>query len=410
MILAQLLLLSQLAVATVASPVISPSEQQALIDQSMSDIMQTQLGRTICHQILNADAKAIEFHLGVSKNAAVQIAQSCGRSEISEWVVPASASVIRKSTPRKYEILYAIDGFPIESWTDSATNIEPANKTVILLRPPTPEETDSHQYKSYFKSRLTELLAHELAVYFDSKSNPAHPDAQYLDDLKNLKIESAAKLSPLIAISNPLTAHTLTYIRALQVERLIIAELIRLRKIDPPADFYDPFIQYLVSEKCGETCLADRVLDMRQVYYPMALPMLAFASYYRAMMQSALPRLQANLTTQQWNRINSAMGVVAADFLTNSSSGERLQDLKKFFFDDASSHPKIDLVTKVMRDDLLPLENPAMFKVNVSSPRTGEQTLLEFMKRPLLSGHNLFQSSGPRVRIRTGNIELLEIL
>lgn len=405
MFVAQLLVLFSLAHADSPIPLI---DQQFHVDKAMTEIMQTSVGRSICRDILGANAEAIQFHLGVSPNTATQIAQNCSDTPVASnsWIVPTPVTEIRKSVSRQYEIVSTLPGFPIESWTDSAGSIQPDNKTVFLIRPPVRGEP-MDKYLEFFKSRLTELLAHETAVYFDSKSNAAHEDAKQLEAFRTLSFgDKTYKIDPLTVVSNPLIAHTLTYIRALQVERTIMKELIAKNAVQAPSDFDDPYIEYLVSDKCQEKCIADRVMDMRQVYYPMALPMLAFSPTYRAKMQNALVGLQANLTWLQWDRLNKVMGSVSTDFLDNSASGERLKDLKTYFFDSPQSHPEIDTVTRAMRDDLLPLEEPSLFGVKVETP-SGQSTLLEFMKRPLLSGHNLFLSSGPRVRIRTGNIEFI---
>lgn len=367
-----------------------PSSFQQDIDNAFIEIMRTQIGQSICQQILGGQPEAIAFHLGVSKSASEQIAQGCHGASPSPWVQETSYQDIRKLNikpfqARKYTILSAETTFPIESWTDPFTN------TTVLLAG---RDGISHE-------RLVQLLAHEMAVYFDSKADPAHPDAQLIPALRDLQLIEKAPMNPLVAVTNPLTAHTLTFVRALQVEYSIVNELIASGKIVPPKDHDNQYLQYLISPGCTESCLEYLILDMRQSYLQISLPLLAFAPHFRALLAQEIPRLNPNWSQDQWARMQAALNTLPVEFLKTQFTGNPIADLQRVFVSDDSSKPAFQTVSRFLGEDLFPLEWQALTKTSLPSG----QTFLEFMKTPLLSGYNILLSSGPRVRVTTGNTE-----
>ena len=52
---------------------------------------------------------------------------------------------------------------------------------------------------------LVQALAHELAVYLDSKANPAASDAAAIPELRDLQVFAAGgpAMDPMVAISDP---------------------------------------------------------------------------------------------------------------------------------------------------------------------------------------------------------------
>ncbi|NJL25694.1 MAG: hypothetical protein HC902_11315, partial [Calothrix sp. SM1_5_4] len=237
---------------------VTEADVQSGIDDAFAAILNTQLGKAICTQILGADAGEIEMHLGVSRSAAKVLAAGCPFGATKhEWIYPTENGDIRKlklrpGRPRHYRVVLTDRDYPIESWTEPFTNT-----TVILTKDP-----------SITRARLIQVLAHEMAVYFDSKANPAHPDALRLPSLHELSLalQSRPGLDPLVALSNPLTAHTLTYARALQVEHAIVSELVGRGKIEEPADYGNPYVQHLLGPRCLEECLSRLIVNMRQSY------------------------------------------------------------------------------------------------------------------------------------------------
>jgi hypothetical protein len=198
-----------------------------------------------------------------------------------------------------------------------------------------------------------------------------------------------------VAASDPLIAHTLTFVRALQVEAVIVKEL--NLPPDPDADLLNP----IISDDCREACMEKLIVGMRKVYLPIGLPLLAFAPQFRSQVLAELSRLQPNWTQNQWARAQQALNFLPVGFLRRQFTGNPVSDLQRVFLADEGSRPLFERATGFLADDLWPLEWPALTRSILPSG----QTLLEFLKTPLLTGYNISLSSGPRVRIRTGNGE-----
>jgi len=360
------------------------------VDRAFDLILRTQIGKAICRDILGADPQALELHLGISRERSITIASDCRPNEASEWIYPTSPADIRKlsikaNKPRRYKLAHSDQQFPIESWTDSISNV-----TTVL----------THMKPIAF-SRMVQILAHETAVYLDSKSHPLHAGGQDLPHLRDLNLRQTGMMDPLVALSNPLQAHTLTYLRALQVEFAILNELVSKNLITAPADLSDPYLIYLVSDRCREACIAELITNTRALYMQFSLPLLAFSPHYRALVLQELPRVNTVWSALQWTTSQQALAVLPVQFMKNQFTGDVVADLVRFFFKDESQLRAFEAAGAFLRDDLWPVEWAA---ISTSRFATG-LTLLEFMKRPLLSGYNISLASGPRVRVRTGNIE-----
>jgi hypothetical protein len=368
--------------------------QQADIDNAFALILRTSVGQTVCTRILGADAEALVFHLGISPARAAELAAECRPGTVPDWLYPTTPADIRKLTlspahARQYRFVSTDRNDPIESWTDPFSNT-----TVILNRQGRPSA-----------SRLVEVLAHEMAVYFDSKANPAQPDAGKIPQLAGLRLRPKTWFNPLLALANPLTAHTLTFVRALIIERRIVTELVERGLLAPPDDFSNPYLRYLVSDACSEACLEQLVVNMRRIYLPLALPLLAFQPQYRAMALNELPRMQAVFSPAQWARAQAALVQSPVEFLKTQFSGDSLADLQSLYAEESTRPNEFAGAARFLQEDLWPLEQPALFETRVEGDDGTGETLLEFMKRPLLSGYNILLSSGPRVRIRPGTVE-----
>ncbi len=366
-----------------------PVQQE--VDRAFDLILRTQVGQAICRDILGADPRALELHLGISRDKASSLAAGCGGSEASEWIYPTSPADIRKlsvnvtNKPRRYKLVQSDQMFPIESWTDSISNV-----TTILV-----------QTKTVSLSRMVQILAHETAVYFDSKSHPLHAGAQDIPHLRDLDLRTDGLMDPLVALSNPLQAHTLTYLRALQVEFAILNELVNREEISRPADLDDPYLRYLVSDRCLQACIEELIENTRAIYMPISLPLLAFSPHYRAVVLQELPRMRIAWGIEKWYTAQQVLSEMPVQFMKNQFNGDVVADLSRFFFKDASQLAAYVTVGQFLNNELWPLEKKSLeqsrFPLGLS--------LLEFMKRPLLSGYNISLASGPRVRVRTGNME-----
>lgn len=360
------------------------------VDRAFDLILRTQVGKAICRDILGADPQALELHLGISREKSIAIAGDCRGHEASEWIYPTSPADIRKlsikaNKPRRYKLAHSDKKFPIESWTDSISNV-----TTVL----------THTKPVAF-SRMVQILAHETAVYFDSKSHPLHAGGQDLPHLRDLNLRQEGLMDPLVALSNPLQAHTLTYLRALHVEFAILGELVSQDLITAPADLSDPYLMHLVSDRCRELCIAELIANTRSLYMQFSLPLLAFSPHYRALVLQELPRVKPNWSDIQWASSQQTLAVLPVQFMKNQFTGDVVADLVRFFLKDESQLRAFEAAGAFLTHDLWPLE----WKAISTSRFASGLTLLEFMKRPLLSGYNISLASGPRVRVRTGNIE-----
>ncbi|CAM5999387.1 unnamed protein product [Sphagnum balticum] len=350
--------------------------------------MQTRLGREVCQHILNAQPEAIEFHLGVRLPAARAIAKNCQPIEASAWLVANSYQEIRKfnlnsAQARKYIIEVSNSSLPIESWTDPITNT-----TVLMV-----------SAKGIDHAHLVQQLSHEMAVYFDSKAYPAHPNAQKIPQLRNLHLISSGGLDPLVAVSNPLIANSLIYIRALQVEFDIVKELVDHGVIAPPEDLSNRYLLHLTSPFCKEECLESLILKFKPTYLRIALPLIAFAPYFRGPTAEELKRLELDWSSAQWKRFSTALYAAPLAFLKTPPTGNPLADMQRVFA--ASPSQDFAQAETFLGDDLWNLEWPLVKETTVND----HMPLLEFLKTPLMSGYNILFSSGPRVRLRTGGTE-----
>lgn len=384
-------LIHSLAVAQIGFAVPVEIPAQADIDSAFRLILGTKIGRGICRDVMGADADALHIHLGISKPAAAEIAKNCGNAAASQWTYGTAPEHIVKLRgesvkARTYKVLYSDQDFPIESWTDPRSN-----STTIL----------THSEKIPFP-RLVQILSHEMAVYFDSKSNPLHRGADELPQLRDLKPKYSGALNPLFAISNPMQAHTLTYLRALQVEFVILQELVDKNEIAEPADLRDPYLQHLVSFRCQHDCIVELIENTRKIYLPFSLPLLAFSPHYRGLAKRELLESKSDLVNETV-RVNArfVLNEAAVKFMRRDFTGDVVADLSRAFNSNPSDHTDDEAVAGFLQTDLWPLEKEALG----SRFGTNGITVLEFMKRPLMSGYNISLSSGPRVRVRTGVIE-----
>jgi hypothetical protein len=364
---------------------------QTEVDEAFSAILSTSVGRAVCFQILGANANAISYHLGVSAEAAARFAKDCGKSKNLAWVYPTKVADIRKlsisdNSSRLYKVLYSSQAFPIESWT------EPFSNTTVIV-------TNTYPIS---KERWIQILAHEMAVYFDSKANPSHPDARLIPELKNLELQKNARLDPLIAVTNPLQAHTLTFIRALQIEVKVLNEVSQTPRFRNIKKLLNSEVEYLVSDECREECLENLIIQLRKSYRPISLPLLAFAPFYRSVILGELTRSRKTWSEGQWDRAIAALDQRPVNFIKNQFTGNPLEDIRRVFYAELSMKEHFEGTAEFLENDLWPLERASLNNTTISGQ---DLTLLEYLKRPLLSGYNIGLSSGPRVRIRIGVIQ-----
>lgn len=364
---------------------------QSDIDSAYKLIFDTHLGKAICRQILGAEPNALYFHLGVSLETAKEIVESCPRGVRHRLIYPTKPEHIRKlslkpAQARKFKILVSQISFPIESWTEPFTN------TTVVVTPSLPINQD----------RWVQILAHEMAVYFDSKVNPAHPDASEIPELEELNVKYLGRLNPLMAVSNPLHGHALTFLRALQVEGEILSDLLKEGKVQPGEPLFSSYQNSLIDPKCGHDCIRDLMFELRRTLMPISLPLLAFAPYYRSLILAELPRLKLEWPESTWQRARLVLNNMPLNFLNKEFGGDPVEDMKKVFYANLTAHERFKEIVQFLDEDLWPLEKQALFSATLAGH---QETFIEYMKKPLLSGYNIGLSSGPRVRIRTGDWE-----
>lgn len=363
---------------------------QTEIDEAYSKILMTDFGRAVCRQILGADAEAISFHLGVSSLTADRMAHLCLYAKANPWIMPTPTADIRKLTlktsqPRKYKVLVSQVNFPVESWTDPFTNTTVIVTSSLPIRP----------------ERWIKILAHEMAVYFDSKVYPSHPDAAQIPALRSLSLKWDGQLNPVVALSNPLNGHVLTFLRALQVETEILNDLIRRGQIEPGGLLTDTQARF-VAETCEHECIKTLILRLRNDLMPLGLPILAYTPYYRSLILSELPKMSLDWPVVTRQRAQLVLNHLPVEFLKNQSAVDPVADMKRVFYLNNIDYQKIVEVTQFLQNDLWSLEKESLFSAHIEG---SNKTLLEYMKTPLLSGYNVGLSSGPRVRIRGGGSE-----
>jgi hypothetical protein len=363
---------------------------QTEIDEAYAKILMTDFGRAVCRQILGANAEAISFHLGVSAPAAERMAHLCLYAKPNPWIMATQTADIRKLTLktaklRKYKVLVSQVNFPVESWTDPFTNTTVIVTTSLPIRP----------------ERWIQILAHEMAVYFDSKVYPSHPDAAQIPELRSLSVKWEGPLSPIVALSNPLNGHVLTFLRALQVETLILNELIRRGQIEAGGLLSDVQERF-VATSCAHECIKSLIFRLRNDLMPLGLPILAYSPYYRSLILSEIPKLSLDWQLMTRQRAQLVLNNLPVEFLKNQSGGDPVADMKRVFYLNSIDYQNVVEVTQLLQNDLWPLEKESLFSARLEG---SDKTLLEYMKMPLLSGYNVGLSSGPRVRIRGGGSE-----
>ncbi|HMN68210.1 MAG TPA: hypothetical protein PKC28_06690 [Bdellovibrionales bacterium] len=366
------------------------AQSTAETDQAFLLIFKTPFGQEICRDVLGGDAEAIRLHLGVSPSKAKEIADGCHSGERSGWIYKTEPETIQKLLPegrrqRTYRWLSVNADFPIESWTDPFRNL-----TTILKAPEDKGAT-----------WLLKILAHEMAVYFDSKANTIHPEHVKIPVLDSMSLGTASTLNPWVAVSDPQIAHSLTYLRALKVEYRIMSELKAMGKIrELPAEYSEPLIAKALAEDCDNACVLDFITNVRKIYRPISLTLLALAPQYRTAMMAELARL--NWSGKKLITAQTMIDRYPVRYMLDNSMNDMVSDLTLTLMTDAKISQDNEAVARFFEQSIWPIE---MAAIGESYFEEDGRALLTFLKEPLLSGHNIRLSTGPRVRIRTGNME-----
>lgn len=391
----------------------SRPEIQTLIDTITIDLMKTELGQQICAGILNQNPQLIEMHLSVSSRAANVIAASClwRPSAVTSMVYPSPDHVLSKLSVRpaagqtRLYMIVVTDAphFAFDSWTDPYTN-----NTVLLVRRSAAEGSDLNY------AFLAQLVAHEMAIYFDSRFWPGTAEWKQIAPNLALDQQFAGNMPALETIlANPLIANVFAFMRAFQVEKTMIDDLRAKGEILLPAN-YDyssrqfPFLQ----DNCRRVCLAKYLETESANLLPLALPLVAFAPHYRTQRLAGLISAAEGPPTDAKLNAIRVLAQYAPQYIHDSIKGDFLSHLIKIPTDPVIAKQRAEakevFKTFLLQTDLKNLNRFA----NQPSPRTteaGRFDVYHFLSRPLLSGFNVRISGGPRPRIRGGNGHLPEV-
>lgn len=377
-----------------------PDEEsmQSQVNSVISEIMSTKVGQALCYHVLGADHAVIQHHLGVSPDVAKKIAQSCADgAPFVPWISPTPSDKIRKLSVtegkrRKYRFILQ-DSIPFDSWTEPYSNT-----TVFVIH--------STRKKPINRQRLLQLMAHETAVYFDPKVVVGHDDITKIPELKKFRVISKDKTcDPKVSAMNPVIAHTLTFIRAMQVEGAITLELAQrpYSNFRIPEDYKNPRLKKIIGGQCGEDCIDELVNEMSEIYLPLSLPMVTMAPFYRGKKREQIKKLELSKTDpKKWRALEYALNILPSSYqsFTEGTSEMPFMDLIQYFV----SVPDFNFkeTESTFREVLWP-EDWECVKSAVVPLARYRSSLLKFMGTPLLSGYNIQMSNGPRVRIRAGD-------
>jgi hypothetical protein len=390
-------------------------ELQKLINISLYNISQTQVGKDIVQFILDCQAKAVKLHLGVDYETSLKIVKFCTGNKKSSQSQPTSEFV--KSSPLKslkkivgssqvvipkksYSVIYTDNkDWAIDSWTSSFQN----NTSIVIPRTTLNEPIDIN--------RLTEILAHETAIYFDSKFWVGSTEFSNLpeSDLFFSKFKKSRALVSL-ALDNPLIAHTFAFLRAFKIEQNIMNELEKNGIVyysGQESERRRAKIQSILN--CKSKCLEQFISNNVEQNINLALPLIYHSPSYRVRLINA---------------INNDLLILSPDQNKNSQErkiefSELLSHLPVKFFE---AHAKLNilLLLEILESsnnessheaetlanfnsfflkDILPLHYNDLGLLKAESTNIHA---LEYLTFPLLSGYNTRMSSGPRPRIVVG--------
>ncbi|MCB0362334.1 MAG: hypothetical protein KDD35_06415 [Bdellovibrionales bacterium] len=381
---------------------------QDIIDSVSIDLMSTSIGSLICSQVLNSDPSLIENHLSVSTKAANQIARECSsiHSDLQGPVYASPPDVIRKLSLRpsgdrkRLYILVVTDApyFPFDSWTDPLFN-----NTILVVR-------NSPQLSEFNYSLLSQLLAHELAIYFDSRSWPGTKEWSNVPTNRFLETFFRKDLRPLNTIlSNPLIGTVFAFMRAFSIESNMITELANRKRIslNPSVEYNNIDFPFLSSE-CTPEERINYVKKHAESLLPFSLPLLAWSPHYRSRKLSDLIDSVPGSKNQSTKAANLVLTSLAPKYLESSMQSSFLNQLLDLPDDFSHSSPWLK-TERVFASLFFPNEFSFLRQTaikHLSSNYDVDLDVFKFMSEPALSGYNVRMSSGPRPRIRGGGFLL----
>lgn len=374
---------------------------QPLIDLITSRLLQTEAGQQICTGVFKGRAKLLTNHLGMSTTAASLAAARCPRllvesgpvwTDTTESGVNKSLDLSEQRGRRKYKIVVTNrSDLPFDSWTDAFTN----NTTIFI------HHSDEHSDISL--RHLTQVIAHELAIYTDAKSWPLGPDWERLLELQSVSFEGPRVKAAMVAALNPTISSVLASIRAFKIERLMVRELMgkgllgQEKVVYPVSEF--PFLRL----NCEKSCLYKYVVDQQKWIEPMYIHLLALAPHFRIRRMNLLSE-ERGVNYKGEDEVLEIMERKPVALLSSLASADSWKNLEYItgnssLGSELEKRAGLKILGSLLKEDLDLLTST---QVQRFGPDRGSIDMLTFLSIPLLSDLNISIAAGPRPRIRTG--------
>ena len=172
---------------TIINPQNNPRFRKFL-DDALLDVMNTDVGRALCAHVLGGKLELIEKHIGVSTPTAKAIQNRCGSRPAKQisYIHPSNEEDLikfsdsRSTEKREYFFVFNLNKpWPMDSWTDPI-----GNKTYLVFQKDWVEaaqKSTNAETNQKLSILLYQMLAHELAIYFDPKHFPGGTDWDRLE-------------------------------------------------------------------------------------------------------------------------------------------------------------------------------------------------------------------------------------
>lgn len=368
-------------------------ELQNWIDEKTTDLLKTAPGLALCHQVLGANTTALQNYLAISAPAATQIALNCATHEgshnfVDDFTVTGPIKMTKSVAfqRRHYQFLLTDENkWPFDSWTDAATN-----QTVLVL--PKKHGQDPNVF--------LQMLAHELAIYFDGQYSVGTQEWWSLHANKKFTIVSADRERLFFAVNNPVIAAILSYMRAFRVEQEMMKELLEDRP-ETVAQYDELAFQFL-SYSCDHDCLMNFVKAQSMALSPYALALTAYSGSYK---NKKIKELEASSPILSYRASILSLSLDSFDrhFIKKTKYNVlpfiSIIDSMNSWLPRQFLHSVQELFeTKILPEDFKHIEEAKVFLADSNETIS----FLQWILQPVLSGRNVDFSSGPRPRIRTG--------
>lgn len=382
------------------------SESNSVLQKTMDKALllitsHSELGRQIAKFVLHCNKEAIINHLGASAIAAEEISKICSQEFFlnrHKFILPSPLNALDKLSRRvnwqkkTYSlILTNRTTMDYDSWTSSLTN-----RTTLVVY----HDRDKSELNL---SHLTQLLAHELAIYFDAKFWIDSEDWKMLYSLNKITENYESKTK--IALNNPLINQVFIYSRAFTVEKYIVEDLVNqgLLTLNSPSYYKNNPYFFFNKNSCLDLCVYENIMKMSYWYIPNSLPLLAFSPQYRSLKWMEIIHQSPSFDEKQMSSLNNFLNDIPLNFISTYVEMDALQILEMQSLGGLGNFSDTIALNHFFKTVLLPQDLQQLKEaMTLQSSATHQSRLLIQMIQPSLSGYNVKLSSGPRPRIKTG--------